>query len=253
MSSVQTHYPISPQDDTVYLMVSNSEAQLRPNFKESELYNSRTGLPEHPIAEKIVDVVQFMRTQFEVPIHTTSSYRNYIPTSGINPATISPHMLAQALDFQFIADQATKDELYIQIRDDFDKKGPLFQALWEMGVRGFGSYDTFIHLDVVQSELYPAFSSKRKRKYQGKIYARWNSMKALRYRKAKGDNVITSAIKSAIGSVRGALAELENTEDQGDDISSRSLGYFFLLFLLGFSVIGAFLYVGRKKMIAFNQ
>lgn len=223
MIQPNTHYPVSPQDDTEYFIVGNRSTQLRPNFRESEFYNAKTGLSEHPIARACVDAVQFLRTQSGIPIRITSTYRNYIPAGGVNPATISPHMLAQGIDFQFIADSSTADQLYLEIREDFNNQGPLFQALWEIGIRGFGSYDHFIHLDCVTSELYQPFRQKRWRTYRGQIFGRWDNMKRLRYRSPGSSNLLGELVLGAAGSVQGWINELRNNEDQGRDAGFRNV------------------------------
>ncbi|WP_282777963.1 D-Ala-D-Ala carboxypeptidase family metallohydrolase [Phaeodactylibacter xiamenensis] len=225
MSNIQTYLPQAAAETTSYAMVSSSSQMLRENFTVGEFYNPKTGLPAHPLAIKVIDAVQYLRTRFGMPIRITSTYRNYIPSGPgvVGAATHSPHMLAQAIDFQFIGSKREVNTIYIELRDDFDNKGPVFQELWEMGIRGFGSYDTFLHLDCVQSELYPVFASKRTRRYQGQLYSRWNSMKTLRNLNLSPTNVVLDTILVTAGEIRGMFAELGNAEDRGKDIQSRHI------------------------------
>ena len=90
-------------------------------------------------------------------------------------------MTAQAIDFTFIGSSSVRNNLLINAREDFLNKGELWQLLWSNGVRGFGVYDSFIHIDTLRSEFYDWASAKRKRTYQGDIYATWNSQNRLRY------------------------------------------------------------------------
>lgn len=244
MSNLQTYIPQAPNDTTGYVMVSNSSQKLRENFTVGEFYNPKTGLPSHPLAVSVIEAVQYLRTKFGMPIRITSTYRNYIPTGPgvVGASTHSPHMLAQAIDFQFIGTEREVNPIYIELRDDFDNKGPIFQELWDMGIRGFGSYDTFLHLDCVQSELYPVIAAKRTRRYQGKLYSRWNSMKTLRNLSIGPTNVVLDTILVTAGEIRGVFADLGNAEDRGKDIRAKHVA----TIALALAVAGAVVYFGYR-------
>lgn len=256
-----THYPVISTDPNKYLIIRPSSTRVTDNFTMAELYNPRTGLEEHPLSLDTVECMQLIRSATGVPIRPTSTYRNYIPTDGINPATISPHMLGQGIDFSFLGSREENESLYVAIREDFDRKGPLFQALWAHGCRGFGSYDTFIHLDTVRPELYAPFRAKRTTTYQGEHYARWNNMKTLLYRKA--DRVITPAgewqaisaeehpvvaeVKNVVGTVTGTVKELFDNEDQGKDLQVLHLVYLTIAALLSMALlIGGYQFFSSK-------
>lgn len=239
----KTHYQVREEDPNRYIMVSRSTGFVTDNFTMLELYNPKVGLKEHPLSMDVVDCLQLIRSFTGVPIRVNSTYRNYIPTDGVNPATTSPHMLAQAIDFSFMASKENSEKLYVAIREDFDRKGPLFQLLWEAGCRGFGSYDTFIHIDTVRSELYAPFKGKRGTYYRGEMYARWNNMKSLLYRKAdvvltpagelqpsteSKDNPVVEEVKSVVGTVIGVMKEIFDNEDQGKDFNALHLVYLLL-------------------------
>lgn len=251
-----THYPTYSQDIQEYIQVTNSSEKVTENFRMNELFNPRNGLAKHPLSKKVVDCLQLIRDYFDVPIRVTSTYRNYIPTNGVSPASISPHMLGQAIDFQFIGTQEEVDNLYLFFKEDIENKGMLFQLLWEKGCRGFGSYDNFIHIDTVRSELYPAFSAKRKALYNGEIYAHWNKMKRLLFRKSnyiitatKEGDLITEKRESEqsnielfflgiSGSIVGLFNEIRISEDRGKDFDGWNIAYlmvvaiFFVLIIL---------------------
>jgi hypothetical protein len=111
-----------------------------------------------------------------------------------------------------------------------------------MGIRGFGSYDTFLHLDCVQSELYPVFAAKRTRRYQGKQYSRWNSMKTLRNLYVGPTNVVLDTILVTAGEIRGVFADLGNAEDRGKDIRAKHI----ITIALVLAVAGALVYFGYR-------
>lgn len=261
--TVETHYPLSENDTRRFLEVSaNDNRGVAANFKAKEFFNSSNGLESHPIAQEVIDAVQYIRSLKGVPIRITSTYRNFVPSGG---AKVSAHMMAQAVDFQFAVEQEVRDTIMIELREDFDKKGPIFQELvTRFGVSGVGMYDSFVHLDVVQPELYEAFARKRKANYQGRTYAYWNSMKTLRYKKPKTkivqtptptgemtttiepikeratpitlpEKVIEQVQETATevaGSVRGTLHDWNATEDGYRGYTAKNNAYLAGLFIL---------------------
>ena len=252
MAKVDTYYPVVDNDPNDFITIRNSDELIRPNFKMSELYNSKVGQQEHPLSEQVIDAVQAIRDYTDMPIRITSTYRNYIPTDGVSPASISPHMMAQAIDFQFVGDAQEVENLYLQIRDDFDDKGELFQILWNIGVRGFGSYDTFIHIDTVQSELYEPFRAKRTTSYNGQLYARWNKMKVLRNMSADdllSGNVLVNAYNTLSGVIEGTVEELNNAEDRGKDFDWRSMSIIAAFIIAILSLISFPFFLNKRKSV----
>ena len=242
---IKTHYPVSNQDQQQYLIVKDTNEQLTKNFQMYELFNPKAGLNEHPISEVVVACLQAIRDFYNEPIIVTSTYRNYIPVGGISPATVSPHMLGQAIDFSFSVDSGYADNIYTHFRDDVMHQGQLFNMLWQIGARGFGSYDNFIHIDTVKSELYEPFRNKRSKFYQGEIYAHWNKMKRLLYRKTSFVMMATESgelvsnldvydqdqgqyelfLTGLAGSVAGAFSEFWEVEDRGYDFDFWNVAY----------------------------
>lgn len=236
--SIKTHYPVRADDPNQFRMISDSDEAVTTNFTSKELYNPKAGLPEHPLALQVVYAVQIVRDYYGFAIRVNSTYRNYIPKDGVAPATISPHMMAMAIDFSFLVDKQTAQDLYMSMRDDFNNKGELFQLLWSAGVRGFGIYDTFVHIDVVVPELYPVFLKKRGTKYNGLHYAYWNKMKILRYKSPSksygraGQYVeveqsieVIQTAEEAAGAVMGYVSEFFEAEDRGQDFTQGSMLY----------------------------
>ncbi|MEM1124162.1 MAG: D-Ala-D-Ala carboxypeptidase family metallohydrolase [Bacteroidota bacterium] len=176
----KTHIPLHPNDPTNIILVRNVSDLLTPNFKQSEFFQPLNGLSEHPIAMELVEAAQFLRTYFGIPIKITSSYRNYVPDGGVKR---SVHMLGQAIDLTFLAVQNQKDDIFIQLRYDFDQRGPVFQELWRIGIRGFGSYDTFLHLDAGKPMYYDFLAAKAGNSFAGEKYRRWNRMSVLKNRR----------------------------------------------------------------------
>lgn len=247
MATFNTKIPLSPDDPNEMMLVHRGETgSITENFTEDELFNPKNGLDAHPLSMDTVRAVQHVRSYFGLPIRVTSTYRNYVPSGSgvVNAAQRSPHMLAQAIDFQFI-DTEKRPDLQVAIREDFASKGELWQQLWAMGVRGFGVYDSFIHLDTVKSELYADFRSKRTNTHEGQQYAYWNSMKELRYVSATGNKFIRQ-LKEQFGTVVGMGAELANGEDRGTDIEFKHILRIVGMLTVGSSLIIGFFWLKRK-------
>lgn len=180
--SFRTHIPRHPDDPNTFEMVRAGDMRrVTSNFTANELFNPKNGIAEHPIATKVVQAMQYIRSTFGEVMNVTSTYRTYVPVGGVSR---SPHMLAEAIDAQ-ITDLSKRDAIMVYLREDFDSKGSIFRTLFNQHqVRGFGIYDTFIHLDVVPVELYADFRNKRTERFNGFQYAYWNNMKRLRYQKS---------------------------------------------------------------------
>lgn len=241
LSKMTTHIPQAIGDPNALLSIRKESTELvTPNFQQRELFNPKVGGTEHPLSRQVVVAVQVVRDYFGVPIGINSTYRNYVPTGAgvVDAASKSPHMLAQAVDFRFMADEDQADNIHIAIRDDFASKGPLFRQLWAVGARGFGVYDTFIHLDTVRAGLYPAFAAKRTALHEGEPFAYWNKMKWLRNRKLD-DGLLSSIVKGQAGMVAGFLSEAADDEDRGADVTLGHVTNLLALILLPvLSVVG---------------
>lgn len=65
-----------------------------------------------------------------------------------------------------------------ELAADFTTSGPIFQKLRTLGIKGFGLYDTFIHLDVrvgpcIHKDRYGAFACWDERKKKAIGGATW--------------------------------------------------------------------------------
>lgn len=77
----------------------------------------------------------------------------------------STHVRKQALDFKFIGSGA--DAVHQAYRHDIDSKSCVFIELVNMGIRGFGGYNTFNHIDTRDT---PGLHY-----YRGIHYAKWGT------------------------------------------------------------------------------
>lgn len=146
----------------------DSKKQLSENFQEREFYSKSTTAPSsHGIDSRLVDVAQYVR-DIAGPTRITSSVR--FP-GGDEYSANSQHSESnrKALDLGWGALLGT--ERGGQIAEVFHKeilnRGPVFQKLFSLGVRGFGLYDHFIHLDVRTNGV-------GKSQYNGIPFAFWD-------------------------------------------------------------------------------
>lgn len=124
-----------------------SNAQIRDNFKEKEFFSGCADAPSpHFLDDATMDAVQAVRTWSGKPVRITSTYRTDLCNQLAGGSTYSQHKLGKAIDFQWI-DPTDNAYFVAAFRNEMKCRGPLFNQLRDLGVGGFGFYDTFIHLD----------------------------------------------------------------------------------------------------------
>ena len=231
-TDIDTYKPVHVDDPNEFVTVSaNDSSKVAANFTAKEFYNSRIGKP-HLMSKQVIRCAQIIRDWAGIPTEINSSYRNYVPTGG---ATHSPHMMAMGVDLDFF-EVAKEEELLIRVRDDFDQKGELFQALWAAGCRGFGVYDGFVHIDTVPVELYEVFKAKRGAKYNGEQYAYWNHQKTLRNKKidyGSTDSVVEPSLPDKITGIVEGMVEEINSDDGMESGMAWLIAAIFTLTSLG--------------------
>ena len=129
-----------------YIVINkDSDFQLKPNFKEFEFYSKCIDSPSsHNLDFQLPNAVQYLREKYNTPIRITSTFRTYSCNVLAGGSSESYHLVGKAIDFQF-----TKNNKAIlkQIYSDFSSRGQVYEKLRELGINGFGFYNTFIHLD----------------------------------------------------------------------------------------------------------
>ena len=138
---------------TFLTIQKGSNRLLAPNFRESEFYSTSKDAPaSHPLRSELVEAVQFLRDYYKVPWRVTSTFRTkaheigICQKLGIKFLTNSQHLVGRAIDSQPVADP--HGEILSDLTWQFTaKQGPVYDGLRDIGINGFGIYDTFIHLD----------------------------------------------------------------------------------------------------------
>ena len=129
------------------MIIRDENIQVTENFNMKELYSNSFNAPaEHFLDDRVIQALQYIRSASGVPIRVTSTYRTLAHNTLIGGAKKSQHMVGKAIDFQFVNNNAQELKRLHTLMKDED--GPLRRALWDLGVRGFGYYQTFAHIDV---------------------------------------------------------------------------------------------------------
>jgi hypothetical protein len=134
-------------------ITKGDNSKVSPHFTASEWYSTSSDAPKsHPIFPQLIAAAEYLRTHFGVAWRITSTYRTEAHERQILKSLgqkffIDQHMQGRAFDSHPVdvgpAGQAIKQQLY----DDFIANGPIYRALREIGITGFGIYDWGIHLD----------------------------------------------------------------------------------------------------------
>ena len=136
-----------------YIIINRgSDYQLKPNFKEFEFFSKCSDSPDsHNLDYRLPNVVQYLRDKYNTPIRITSTFRTPNCNLLANGSSKSYHLEGKAIDFQFTKNNK---EILKQIYSDFASRGEVYQNLKELGINGFGFYNTFIHLDTRPKEVF---------------------------------------------------------------------------------------------------
>jgi hypothetical protein len=144
----------------------NDTSFITPHFRNNEFYSSsaRAGYPvpdSHELAQPVISAVEYLRCRFNVPWRVTSTYRTEAHELAIcekrgyskQLAKGSMHVAKRAIDSQPIENA---EDIILTLHEDFLNRGEIFTQLRELGITGFGIYDTFIHLDCRDTETVSA-------------------------------------------------------------------------------------------------
>lgn len=115
------------------------------DFKNDEFYTKCRYNTGHYLDSALVPAIQYIRTYFGVPVKIISSFRTYECNKQAGGAIKSQHMQYDAIDFKFMGRYGTI--MHKRYMEDIKNKGVVFQALFKLGIRGFGTYATSNHID----------------------------------------------------------------------------------------------------------
>lgn len=119
-------------------ITNNPDNVIIPHFKESEFFG-RTTAQSHYLDDRLIQAAAYLRQVYGVPVTITSTYRSPEYNALIGGSKNSQHLKGKAIDLQF-----EKQNLF---HEDIANRGPHYRYLRAMGIKGFGLYQNFTHLD----------------------------------------------------------------------------------------------------------
>jgi hypothetical protein len=134
------------------LVRKNNSTKVSANFTEAEYFTKSSDFrgDSHNVSDSIIEAFQYLRTFTGVAWKITSTGRTEAHNKSVGGATASKHLIFHpevvAADGQ-PSSSSGRAAILKQISDDILNKGAIYNQLVSLGIRGFGLYDSFIHLD----------------------------------------------------------------------------------------------------------
>ncbi len=122
------------------------------NFNEQDLYSGCSDAPdEHYLSDALIDALNFLWKYYgtAIEISARGGYRTQSCNAAAGGAEKSQHLLGRAVDVNW---KENETAIIAHLNNDIRNEGIVFQSLLDLGIRGFGLYNTFIHIDARVSE-----------------------------------------------------------------------------------------------------
>ena len=137
------------------ILTKGNKNKVSENFTENEFFSKSSDIGNtHYFDENLILAAQLLRTHFNTPMRVNSSYRTIKHNNSVGGAKSSQHLLGTAVDLSFI----NNENALLTVHQEILNKGALYDRLKQLGINGFGLYDTFVHLDTRRNN---AFWDKR--------------------------------------------------------------------------------------------
>lgn len=106
------------------------------------------------LSDKVLLGVQIIGDHLKVQnINCNSSLRTKEYNAKIGGSRRSQHITGNAIDISFPNNDRSNKEIIAEFWEDMLCKGDLYQKLVQVGIKGIGSYSSFIHIDDGESSL----------------------------------------------------------------------------------------------------
>ncbi len=185
----------------------NGTRKFTTNFTEREFYSHSPDAPaSHTLDARLIDVAQFVREEAGVPVYITSTAR-FPKDKDYSESSQHAYRKAKAIDLGAAKAGGEASRIAQLFHREILSQGPVFRKLWELGVRGFGLYDTFMHFDVRSD-------GSGKMSFNGQPYALWDhrSIKSAYGSSTDAGNV--NYVSSAKNVVLNSFKRYEDEEDR---------------------------------------
>lgn len=113
-------------------------------FNEREFYRHNADQPDSwEMPDEIIEALNLIREFVGVPVIINSTFRGVNYNKQVGGAENSYHLQGRAVDFKF---KINNKQNLKKVADSI-RRGDLMSKLSHLGVRGFGFYGNFIHID----------------------------------------------------------------------------------------------------------
>jgi hypothetical protein len=129
------------------LIRKNNQNKVTSNFTEAEYFAASFGIKENEFDFSPITVsgVQIIRDYFGVPMKLTATKRSIAHELSKGRSGDGQHPKGNATDFVFLGPQA--EQTLLKYHQEILNQGELFKRLRQAGIKGFGLYDNFNHID----------------------------------------------------------------------------------------------------------
>lgn len=129
------------------IQIRNENVYVGDHFQMKEFFTKDKNYKKesHPLDERLIDAVNYVREMTGLPIRITSTFRSEEYNRLIGGAQNSYHKKGMAVDWQFIKDSKLMVSQFKKMY--FDSDSGLKRILSDLGINGVIFYEKFIHFD----------------------------------------------------------------------------------------------------------
>ena len=184
-------------------------------FPENHFFSSSPSTSSNPLPivhdfdRRLIYLAEFYFILFKEKFGVKSKIKKgdtFRTKADKNYSSTSQHSFGRAIDLNW-ADPVTEKFILRVLSHDFRTKGPIFRALFNLGIRGFGLYNTFSHADTRIDRV--------SENYNGEMFEMWDN-------RNMGESWDRWAHEEFFLEYPKALHLCEIVENAGDPISAIS-------------------------------
>lgn len=133
----------------ITLYKSEWENNISPHFKVKEFYTKERPAPDsHPLDERLIEIGEYLRNRFGVPMSGFSTYRSEAYNASITGSSSSSwHITGHACDYNWLVNE---EAVLVSLFYDISNRGEIYQDLIQLGAKEIIMYggrgSNFIHI-----------------------------------------------------------------------------------------------------------